>query len=198
MNDQEPILEILPEDEDEDPDVAGFYRREMEFLACRYRKDGPVIFNSIVPKSQIALIHTYADTLCMVKTLVRLGANVNLLDGMGRSPILHAIAKAGASWDHVAAPAVKYLLVHGADPNVMRSNHVPIWQTSGFTKEQFKCFLHLIAHGADVRGYTIPMWLRPYLTLVALCVPIHVPRLRRDSWLPRDLIRRLRLFLVTL
>ncbi|MBS0308617.1 MAG: ankyrin repeat domain-containing protein [Proteobacteria bacterium] len=86
-------------------------------------------------------------------TLLQRGADINCrnCDSQGRTALNLSVAKGRGSWGYVTNPQVKYLLEHGADPNIPDMNGItPLMQivAGDAEKKGIDIMNLLLQHGA--------------------------------------------------
>jgi hypothetical protein len=142
------------------------------------------IENGTIPRGYSTL-HAFVNKPRVIKALLDRGDDVNKKDRNDYTPLMHA-----ASTGNIES--VRLLLDRGADPRVTRG----MCGYRAWDYADTRIRLLLLSRGGLPPDR--PMRyneLQPHVVMLALLVPIDVPRARKSPWLPRELIRGLFSFL---
>ena len=138
----------------------------------------------------------YSDNFRLSATLLQWGADVDLLDRDGQTPLMYAVR----SKSPYAVRAISLFLEHGSDIRIKdRYGKTALdYAVSNNTESGMSGQLMLLKYGAKLGSEAIyshePMveFYNKNLILLIFCIPLDAHRFRRSVWLNRDMLRMLR------
>jgi hypothetical protein len=138
------------------------------------------IENGTIPRDYSPL-HTYVNKPRVLKALLDRGDDVNKKDIDGYTPLMHAASIGNLE-------SVRLLLDRGADPRATKG--LARYWAWHYASNSIRLLL-LSRGGLPPDSRMRYDELQPHVAMLALLVPVDVPRARKTPWLPRDLIRGL-------
>ncbi len=143
--------------------------------------------------------HSFARSLFLLSLFLKLGADVNNRGNRNETtPLMHC-----AQAPHMTLEGFKYLVDNHADLRAVDVHGKSVWDHAAEREHlSLELMCYLVQQGAPFRDEfsRIPrplgLLLRPHLALQTLCIPLNLPRCKKDVWIVSDLIRTLKTYLV--
>ena len=143
-------------------------------------------------------IHVHAISRFLLSILLRLGCDINMRDVNKRTPLMYCLVS-----PHVNMEAITFMLDHGADVRAVDYMGISVWDYTVNNNDpslEVICFFiqRNVPSPAEYSKLPIPIrfLLRHHRTLVALCIPLSLPRCKKDVWVVSDVVRLLKPFLM--
>lgn len=133
-------------------------------------------------------IHDHIHRPVVVDALLRMGTDINVRDWSGLTPLMYAVR-------YYAPRTARLLIRRGVDASLVCNRNRTLWYYAYHDKLMVHLLLRKIKAPTERERMALENWVFKYLALLAMCVPIDVPRYRKDCWLSRDLLRKLGTFI---
>ena len=180
----------------DDPDVEEYENQQLNRISTAVFSKSRNIDSLFVNGK--AYLHFVAESPRLSDALLGWGANVNILDTSGRSPLMYAVK----SKHLYSKNAISLLIEKGSDVNIrdISGNTALDYAICNNTETGKFGTLMLLKHGANEfsrkHNTNLIEFLNNHIILLVMCIPLACVREHKPIWMPKDLLRLLKTFII--